>query len=379
VVYYFDNAATTALKPDVLAAMTPVYLENYGNPSGSHSMARDALKLVDDSQEILAEILGINPSEIIFTSGGTEADNLAIYGVIDSIGGRPACSALEHHAVLNPVEKLGGQIIGVTKDGSVDLSELNELDDDISIVSIMAANNETGVIQPINKIAEILRDKYPNVLFHVDAVQGFCWLDLKSICSMADLISISAHKFGGPKGVGVLISKKCVKISPQILGGSQERGRRAGTHNVAGIVGLAKAAGMTSEARNMQTPRVKTLRDELSDGILKLVEGSMETAIIDDERSNKLVNISHICFDGIESEALLYLLEKQGIMASAAASCSSGALEPSHVLAAMGYDRRLAGGSLRLSLGYETTQEDVNKVLQVLPEAVNQIRGVKNG
>jgi len=374
VVHYFDNAATTPLKPEVLEAMMPALVTGFGNPSGSHKMARAAMAQVDDAQELLAGILGVEPSEIVFTSGGTEADNLAINGVSEFYKGRPACSAIEHHAVLNPVEKLGGQIIGVNAEGFVNPESVNGLDDDISILSVMAANNETGVIQPVSEISEILKEQHPDVKFHVDAVQAHCWLDLKEICSIADLVSISAHKFGGPKGVGALIVKRGVKFAPQQLGGSQERGKRAGTHNVAGIIGLAEAAKLTEESKLFEIERVKKLRNRLSDGVLSKVENTTESGLLNGSRSNKLPNISHLCFDGIESEALLFLLENDGIMASAAASCSSGALEPSHVLAAMGYPRMLAGGSLRLSLGYQTTDEDVDVVLDVLPKSVAQIR-----
>ena len=238
-----------------------------------------------------------------------------------------------------------------------------------SVVSVMAANNETGVIQPTAELSQQIKQHHPETLFHVDAVQAFCWLDIAEICKVADLVSISAHKFGGPKGVGALVCKKGVKLNAQQTGGSQERGRRAGTHNVPGIMAMAVAAKVTLENRS-KVGDISALRDQL----VEQVKAGVPDAIESGNRKDKIANIAHLCFDGVSSESLLFRLGRSEVMASAASSCSSGAMDPSHVLAAMGYDRSLAGGSLRLSLGFDTTEEDVAMAGQAVVEAVNGIR-----
>jgi len=248
------------------------------------------------------------------------------------------------------------------------------LDESVAVVSVMLANNETGVIQPLDEVIELVRSHAPNALVHTDAVQALCWLDIAETVRKVDLVSISAHKFGGPKGVGVLVARGGAALDPLLKGGGQERGRRGGTHNVAGIAAMAVAAAETVAERSAQVPRVEALRDRLADGLTASVEGTKETGVIDGERSSKTANICHLCFEGVESEALLFLLEKEGIMASAASSCSSGAMEPSHVLDAMGYGRDLSFGSLRLSLGYGTTEADIATCLAAIPPAVARIR-----
>ncbi|MDH4277483.1 MAG: aminotransferase class V-fold PLP-dependent enzyme, partial [Acidimicrobiia bacterium] len=246
--------------------------------------------------------------------------------------------------------------------------------DALGIVSVMLANNETGVVQLLAEIAATVRAGAPQALIHTDAVQALCWLDVAELASVADLVSISGHKFGAPKGVGALVVREsrpsAAKLTPILKGGGQERGRRGGTHNVAGIAALAVAAELTVAERPAQVDRVRRLRDRLADGIAASVPGAIETG----DRAAKTANICHFCFEGIESEALLFLLEKADIMASAASSCASGAMEPSHVLAAMGFDRALAFGSLRLSLGYASTEADVDAVLAALPPAVERLR-----
>ncbi len=354
--------------------MVPLLSEEYGNPSGAHRMARAANRVLDDAREALAVALGAEPGQIVFTGGGTEADNLAITGVLEAVGGVPVCSAIEHHAVLDPVEHHGGRIVAVDNAGRIDLNRLSEaLHTDVSIVSVMLANNETGVVQPIRDVIELVRERAPQALVHTDAVQALCWLDVAELAADADLISISAHKFGGPKGVGALVVRDRATVSPLLKGGGQERGRRGGTHNVAGIAAMARAATDTVAERPVQVPRVAALRDRLADGIRNALPGVIETGV-ENGRAAKTANICHLCFEGVESEALLFLLEKDEIMASAASSCSSGAMEPSHVLAAMGYDRALAFGSLRLSLGYGTDDEDVDAVLRSVPAAVRRLR-----
>ncbi|MCY3968085.1 MAG: aminotransferase class V-fold PLP-dependent enzyme, partial [bacterium] len=240
----------------------------------------------------------------------------------------------------------------------------------IGLVSVMLANNETGMVQPVAQVAEVVRRANPQAVLHSDAVQALPWLDVATLAADMDLVSVSAHKFGGPKGVGALVVRKDVGVAPLLLGGGQERGLRSGTHNVAGIVGMAAAAEMVLKTRAQQVLRVGRLRDKLVDGLIATVPGTVETA----KRAGKVAGSAHLCFEGVESEALLFLLEDAGVYASAASSCSSGAQDPSHVLAAMGYSRELAGGSLRLSLGYETTEADIDTALAAIPVAVAQLR-----
>jgi cysteine desulfurase len=383
VTHYLDNAATTAVRPSAIDVMVPLLAEGYGNPSGAHKLARQANRVLDDARETLADALGAQPGQIVFTGGGTEADNLAVTGTLEARGGVALCSAIEHHAVLDPVEHHGGLVVGVDDAGRLDLDHLAATLDDaaakaaagqsagpITLVSVMLANNETGVVQPIGELVELVRAKAPEALIHTDAVQALCWLDVADLAADVDLVSISAHKFGGPKGVGALVVRDRAELIPLLKGGGQERGRRGGTHNVAGIAAMAVAAAETVAERPTQVPRVAALRDRLADGLLASVTGSVETG----RRADKTANICHLCFDGVESEALLFLMEKDDIMASAASSCSSGAMEPSHVLAAMGFDRSLAFGSLRLSLGYTSTEADVDAALASIPPAVTRLR-----
>ena len=364
-------------------AMMPLLQTSYGNPSGAHRMARQANRVLDESRETLGQVIGFKPGEVVFTSGGTEADNTIIAGTRQPGAGVAICSAIEHHAILDPVVASGGLTIGVDVAGQLDLAELETvlaaITDDPeqappAVISVMAANNETGVIQPLEAVAELVKRYTPESILHCDAVQAICRLDLAELTASFDSISLSAHKFGGPKGVGLLAIRPTATIAPLLRGGSQERDRRGGTHNVAGIAAMAAAAEATVAERRDAIPRVRQLRDRLSNGILDGVDGGIETAVTNRDRDHLLSNISHFCFEGIESEALLFLLEKHDIMASAASSCASGAAEPSHVLSAMGYDRSLAFGSLRLSLGYTSTDQDVDAVLACLPAAVGRLR-----
>lgn len=375
-IVYLDNAASTPLCPESVEAMSPLHRELYANPTGAHRLARDTRRCIDDARDVMAEALGAEPGEIVFTGGGTEGDNLAVVGRHVRVGGVTVCSAIEHHAVLEPVEHLGGRVVAVDTAGVIDLHALGEaLDTDVTVVSVMLANNETGMVQPLEQVAEVVRSSASNAVLHTDAVQAFPWLDVASLAADAHLISVSAHKFGGPKGVGALVVRDGVELSPLLLGGGQERGLRSGTHNAAGIAGMAAAAEVVLKSRAEQVVRLSGLRDRLADGVLGTVEGTVETG----ERSGKVAGSAHLCFEGIESEALLFLLEDAGVYASAASSCSSGAQDPSHVLAAMGYDRMLAGGSLRLSLGYETTGHDIDRALSVIPDAVARLRRFGKG
>ncbi len=376
-VVYLDNAASTPLRPEALDAMLPLLTDGYGNPSGAHRMAREARRRIDDARDVLAAGLGCEPGEVVFTSGGTEADNLAVLGVHARHGGTVVCSAVEHPAVLEPVRHLGGRVAPVDCLGRLDLDALAELlDESVSLVSVMLANNETGVIQPLDEIAELVRRLAPGALLHTDAVQAFPWLDVTAMARPADLISIAGHKLGGPKGVGALVVRSGVTLAPQLLGGGQERGLRSGTHNAEGIVGLGAAAAATLDQLDETATRVGALRDRLADGLLAAVPDTVETGIAPGaaDRSGKVPGSCHLCFAGIESEALLFLLEQEDIMASAASSCSSGAQHPSHVLEAMGYDRALAGGSLRLSLGHASTADDVEQALAAIPPGVARLR-----
>ena len=386
-VHYLDNAATTPVRRSAVETMLPLYTEFYGNPSGAHRMARAANHVLDDARQTMAEVLGAEPGQIVFTAGGTEADNLAVRGAIDANGGIPVCSAIEHHAVLEPVEHLGGRVVAVGADGRLDLEDLEAKlapgadradDTTVSLVSLMLANNETGVVQPLSDAIEIVRAHAPDALVHTDAVQALCWLDVAELAAEADLISVSAHKFGGPKGVGALAVRDRARLAPLFLGGGQERDRRGGTQNVPGIAAMAAAAAETVAERAEMMPRVAARRDRLADGIMAAVDGVTESGIGGNsgvaDRRYKTANICHLCFEGVESEALLFLLEKQEIMASAASSCASGAMDPSHVLAAMGLSRDLAFGSLRLSLGYDTTDHDIEVALEAVPAAVTRLR-----
>jgi len=377
-IIYLDNAASTPIRPEAIDAMTAVLSDCYGNPSGAHKMAREARRLIDDARDTLSHGLGCDPKEIIFTAGGTEADNLAIFGIQGSRDGTILASVTDHHAVIAPVEQLEGKFIQVNESGLLDLDHLAHLlDENVALVSVGLVNGETGIIQDLEPIAEIVRSKAPKALIHTDAVQAFPWLDVASLAQSADLISIAGHKFGSPKGVGALVVRNGIEISPMQLGGGQELGIRSGTQNTAAIVAMAAAAEVTVMERELTVERVAKMRDVLADNLQGIPQSyetgvSVHNGIAD--RSHKIAGSCHFCFEGIESEALLYMLEQENILASAASSCSSGAQDPSHVLAAMGYSRNLAGGSLRLSLGHATTWEDVDVAMKAVPKFIENLR-----
>lgn len=376
---YLDCAATTPMRPEAIEAMLPYLADQYGNPSGAHRMARQARKAIDEAREILADQLAAKPGEIVFCSGGTEADNLAVQGVHRRRAGVIVCSAIEHHAVLDPVEALDGRIVGVDRHGVIDLDALSDaLDPEVSLVSVMLSNNETGVIEPLAAVAEVVRERAPQAYLHTDAIQAFCWMDLTSIAPLVDLLSLSAHKFGGPKGVGMLMVRDGTDLAPLLLGGGQERERRSGTQNVAGIAAMGAAARVAADERADEVERVTKLRDRLLDGLLSSVDRVVETGVVTSatgtDRSNRVAGTAHVCFEGVEAESLLFLLERQEVYASAASSCASGAMDPSHVLAAMGVPRELAAGSLRLSLGWCSDDSDVDQALAAIPPAVERLR-----
>jgi cysteine desulfurase len=368
---YLDHAATTPMRPEAVEAMLPFLTERFANPSGSHRFARDVRKAVDDAREVVATALGCEPGEVVFTGCGTESDNLAISGVLERSGGRAVTTAAEHHAVLHAVEHSGGVVVGVQQDGSVDLAQLEAaLTDDVRVVSVMLVNNEVGTITPMQRVTRMVSKRAPNAVVHTDAVQAVCWIDIATHAKHAHLIAISAHKFGGPKGVGALVVRKGTALAPQLLGGGQERDLRSGTHNVAGIVAMAEALRLTVAERDVTNARVGALRDRLVDGLIAAIPGTVETVA----RDRKIAGSAHVCFENVENEALLYLLDRAGIAASAASACASGAMDPSHVLAAMGVPRDLAFGALRLTLGRTTTERDIDHALAVLPDAVAQCR-----
>ncbi|MEA3077213.1 MAG: cysteine desulfurase [Actinomycetota bacterium] len=372
-VAYLDHAATTPMRPEAVAAMLPFLTEHFGNPSGSHAVARRAKAALEDARDLVASCLGCRPGEVVFTGGGTEADNLAVSGSLARrVGGRAVCSAIEHHAVLHSVlSSAGGATFGVTADGIVDLDALSAvLSSDVSVVSVMLANNEVGTIQPLASVVEVVRRLAPGAVVHTDAVQAFPWVDVAPSASVADLVAVSAHKFGGPKGVGALVVRGSASVAPILHGGGQEQDRRSGTHNLAGIVGMAAAMSATVASRAVEVDRVRGLRDRLADGLLSAVPGAVETGV----RSAKIAGNCHVLVPGVESEALLFLLDEAGVCASAGSACASGALEPSHVLSAMGVAPDLARGVLRLSLGPASTDDDVDLALKVVPEAVARLR-----
>jgi cysteine desulfurase len=374
---YLDHAATTPLRPEVLEAMLPYLRDHYGNPSGSHALARRARLAIDEARDVVADALGCRASEVVFTGGGTEADNQAIAGVLAAGGGTAVCSAVEHHAVLHAVERVGGRVVGVDVLGTIDLAQLAcELDalgrsgTPVGVVSVMLANNEVGTVQPLDAVAATVARHAPGAVLHTDAVHATPWIDVARAAQAAALVSVSAHKFGGPKGVGVLVVRDGTAVAPVLVGGGQEHERRSGTHNVAGIVGLAEALRRTVAERPATVARVAAQRDRLVAGLRASVPGLVETV----PAAAKTAGNAHVLVDGVENEALLYLLDRAGICASGGSACASGAMEPSHVLAAMGVPRAASFGAVRFTLGATTTDADVDAALAAVPAAVAQLR-----
>lgn len=371
---YLDHAATTPMRPEAAAAMLPWLGERFGNPSGSHSVARAARAVIDDAREVLAAGLGVEPGGIVFTSGGTEADNLAIAGVLAANPGPVVTTAIEHHAVLHACAANGQpvRVVTVDADGVVDLDSLRDaLDHTVSLVSVMLVNNEVGTVQPIADVARLVRRYAPGAVLHTDAVQAVPWLDVAAVASVTDLITVSAHKFGGPQGVGALAIRGGMPLRPILHGGGQERDRRSGTHNVAGIAGMAAAFTATVSGREADVSSVRPQRDRLADTLMEAVGDTTETG----DRALKVANNCHLRFAGVESESLLVLLDESGVCASAGSACASGAMEASHVLLAMGIAEVDALGSLRLTLGPNTTADEVDLACKVIPDVVARLRG----
>ena len=368
---YLDNAASTAMLPEAVEAMLPFLTERYANPTGAHAMARDARRALDDARDQVAGCFGVGSGDVVFTGGGTESDNLAVLGVLEHRGGTAVTTSVEHPAVLAAVESSGGVLVGTDANGVVDLDALAAaLTPEVSVVSVMAANNETGVVQPLAEVAAVVRKHAPGAVVHSDAVQAFCWLDVAELATHADLLSISAHKFGGPKGVGALIARPGTEFAPRQVGGGQERERRAGTPNVAGAVAMGVAAQITAAERDDAVARIGPLRDRLAAGLVAAVPNTSVTAA----GAPRIAGTCHVCFDGLQSEALLVLLEREQVYASAASSCASGAMTVSHVLEAMGVAPSLGGGSLRLSLGHRTTEAEIDHAIAAIPRAVERLR-----
>lgn len=363
------------MRAEAVEAMMPYLSEMYANPSGSHRFARRARQAIDEARDVVAGVVGCHPNEVVFTGCGTESDNMAIAGAAARRRGVAVCPAVEHHAVLHVVEHLGerGRVVGVDRFGRVDLDELAQVLDaepDVAVVSVMAVNNEVGTITDIAEVARVVRRHAPDALLHTDAVQAACWLDLRDVTPHVDLLSLSAHKFGGPKGVGVLVERGGPKVAPLIIGGGQERERRSGTHNTAGIVAAAVALELTDRGRDDENTRLAGLRDDLVAGLTGRIDGVVETV----PPAHKVAGSAHVCIEGVESEALLFLLDEADVCASAASACASGAMEPSHVLSAMGVDREVALGALRLTLGHESTRSDIERAVDVIGTSVDRLR-----
>ena len=373
---YLDNAATTMVSPQVLDSMVGFYTNDYGNASGVHALARASRKAVEQARREVADAIGANANEVFFTGSGTESDNWAIKGVVEAA--RPNChivtSAVEHHAVLNTclwLQQRGHPVtlVPVDSNGLVHPDDVRRaITPDTGLISIMAANNEVGTLQPVKEIGFIAREH--GIPFHVDAVQAMGAVDVDVNAWQADLLSLSAHKFHGPKGVGALYVRSGTLIRPLLHGGAQETGRRAGTENVAGIVGMGTALRLTQENKEEAVPCVRALRDRLKEGILSNIPG----AHLNGHQTLRLANNVNVYFDGVEGEALLLRLDLLGIAASSGAACTSGVLEPSHVLTAMGRTRAQARSAIRFSLSDGNTMDEIDQVLQVLPQLVADLR-----
>ena len=374
---YADHAATTALSDHALQAMTPYFQVKYGNPSSLYRFAQDTKAELEQMRARVAACLGALPEEITFTSGGTGSDNWALLGVAELRGkkGRHIItSAVEHHAVLHTaqyLEKQGFEVtyLPVDGEGRVNPADVKTaLRSDTILISIMAANNEIGAVQPIEEIGAIAREA--GVLFHTDAVQAVGHVPVDVEHWKVDLLSLSAHKFHGPRGVGALYVKKPLRLPPLIHGGGQERGRRSGTENVAGIAGMTAALEEAVAGLEGESARLTALRDRLIDGILAAVPRSRLTG----PRENRLPGAASFVFECVEGESILLRLDNEGICASSGSACSSASLDPSHVLLAIGLPHEIAHGSLRLTLGRETSGEDVDYLLKVIPEVVAGLR-----
>jgi len=376
---YLDHAATTKLDPGVLDAMLPYLREEYGNPNCLHSLGQKARRVVEEAREQVAEALGARPREIVFTGGGTESDNLAIKGAAYALrergeGNHIITSEIEHHAVLDACHTLAREGFDVTylpvgEFGSVAVESLRQaLREDTIVVSIMHGNNEIGTIEPVAELAAVAKEA--GTVFHTDAVQTFGHVSTPVDELNVDLLSLSAHKIYGPKGVGALYRRTGVRLRPLLDGGGQEGKLRSGTENVAGIVGLAAAAQRMQTHREQESATIRALRDKLISAVLRNIPHARLTG----HPTQRLDNSASFCFDYVEGESMLLLLDSVGIAASSASACTSGSLDPSHVLLAIGLPHEVAHGSLRLTLGRDNTAEEIDTVIRTLPGIVTRLR-----
>ncbi|MDR1726545.1 MAG: cysteine desulfurase NifS [Acidobacteriota bacterium] len=379
---YLDNSATTQVDGRVLEAMLPCFREYYGNASSVHLFGQEARGRMEEARREVAALLGADTREVVFTSGGTESDNWALWGAWRAAGGRPGAhlvtTRIEHPAILatcKALEAAGAEVTYVPVDasGRVDPAAVQDaLRDTTLLVSVMHANNETGVMQPVKEVAAIAHGR--GVMAHTDAVQSVGKVPTRAAELGVDLLSLSGHKIHGPKGVGVLYIRKGVKIAPYMTGGSHERKRRAGTENVPAIVGLGAAARLAGEHLPEMAGRVSALRDRFEQGVLEKIPG----AHVNGDRSRRLPNISNISFDRLEGEAAVIALDLEGVAASTGSACASGALDPSHVLTAMGLRAEVVQGSLRFSLSRLTTDAEIDRALEILETVVSRLRRLRN-
>jgi len=380
---YMDHAGTTSLDPKVLEAMIPYFSEHFGNPSSLHTVGQEARYALDEARERVAGVLNCRPREIVFTGGGTESDNAAIHGVATALhetGNHIVTSSVEHHAVLHACQYLESQGFEVTylpvdSDGMVQPESVyNAINERTTLVTIMYGNNEIGTINPISEISKAIKKRAEElsrtIVFHTDAVQAAGYLSLNVADLEVDLLSLSGHKFHGPKGTGVLYIKRGTPYLPLIHGGGQERERRSGTENIPGIIGLSLALEAADTVREETSERCSGLRDKIIESVLEQIPGSR----LNGHATQRLPNNANFSFTGVEGEPILLGLDMAGIAASSGSACSSGSLEPSHVLLALGQSAEIARGSLRLTLGRENTQEEVEYLLGVLVDLVQRLR-----
>lgn len=376
---YLDNAATTRVRPEVVEEMLPYFTENYGNPSAIYSFAGKANAAVEEARSVIAKAINAKKEEIYFTNGGTESDNWALKATAEAYGAKGKhiiTTGIEHHAILHTLEyleKRGFEVtyLPVDENGFISLTELEEaIREDTILITVMAANNEIGTLEPIKEIGEIAHKH--GVLFHTDAVQAYGHIPLDVEEMNIDLLSASGHKIGGPKGVGFLYIKKGVKILSFLHGGGQERGRRAGTLNVPGAVGMAKATSLALSHLEENTKKMKELRDYY----FERVEKEIPYIKINGDRRKRLPNNTNVSFRFIEGESLLILLDREGICGSSGSACTSGSLDPSHVLLAIGLPHEIAHGSLRLTLSEDTTKEEIDYTVEKLKQIVDRLRSM---
>ncbi|MDQ1474939.1 MAG: cysteine desulfurase [Actinomycetota bacterium] len=370
------------MRPEAIAAMVPFLAEHPGNPSGAHGASRAAKTALEEARESVAALCGCTPHEIVFTGSGSEADNLAIKGAAWAAHARDArldgivTTGIEHKAVLGACERLARDGFRITRvdanrEGVVDPEALaGALDERSALVSVMLVNNETGVRQPVAEIARLVRERAPGAVVQTDAIQAPQWIDFAPVVADVQLVALSGHKFGGPKGVGALIVRDGTALVPLVDGGGHERGLRAGTQNVAGIVAFATALRITHDRRAEETARIAALRDALERGFADQIPGFTVNGAPD----ARVAGVLHCTFDDVEAETLLVALDQQGVMAASGSACSSGAVDPSHVLLSMGMARDRALSSVRFSLGYASTRADVDAALAIVPEVVAKLR-----